>query len=325
MSEGETSTQASAEAAAWLARLHSRDVPLDVLEDFYQWRRDATNAEAFSRAESFWKAAGELGRDSAVVGATMDALARSATPSRLRGLLQYLSRPRTIGVGAALCIAATSAVLWTERPLSVTTGIGEQRILLLQDGTRVRLNTSTRLTAWLGRHAREVTLDGGEAYFEVAHDAARPFSVRTGDLVVHDIGTRFDVRSDEAAVRVAVADGTVEVKARDAVETGTRLKAGDQLDIRNGAPPVRTSADLDQILSWIGGHVLFRDATLADAVAEMNRYSPYPIELQSIRLSGARVNGVFETGNSADFATAMSRLYSLKMVRKQDGSITLSD
>src|SRR5690606_28626324 len=93
----------------------------------------------------------------------------------------------------------------------VRTGVGEQRTVTLEDGSRVSLNTATRLSLHFDRGVRRVRLQSGEALFEVARDPGRPFVVESGDRQVRALGTAFIVRRDAGRIAVTLMEGSVEV------------------------------------------------------------------------------------------------------------------
>lgn len=102
---------------------------------------------------------------------------------------------------------------WAQRGILYETALGEHRTVVLDDGSRVDLNTATHLTVHLSRDRRAVALETGEVLFEVAPDPARPFVVTAGALRIRDIGTRFDVDRRPERVTVAVLEGRVQIDA----------------------------------------------------------------------------------------------------------------
>ncbi len=82
----------------------------------------------------------------------------------------------------------------------------------MEDGSRITLNTDSQIRVDLTVKERRVELQQGEAFFEVAHDASRPFIVRAGNKRVIAVGTRFSVRREANDVRVVVTEGKVRVE-----------------------------------------------------------------------------------------------------------------
>jgi transmembrane sensor len=108
------------------------------------------------------------------------------------------------------------AVLYLNRDnTAFTTGVGEQRMITLQDGSRIYLNSDTRLTVRLDKNRRLVRLAGGEALFDVAKNPSRPFIVDAGEMQVRAVGTEFVVRRDPHELAVTLVEGTVRIADQD--------------------------------------------------------------------------------------------------------------
>jgi transmembrane sensor len=221
--------------------------------------------------------------------------------------------------------------------------VGEQRLIVLADGSRMTLNTSTEARVRLTDSQRTVTVKHGEALFEVAKDAGRPFVVSVSDAQVVATGTAFLVRSTpprEAASEafgVTLIEGQVIVqRSAGAVQSalnapvvmapGERLRVGQSPSTPRQAP-VQVRVDrpkLDQLLAWQRGFAMFDDVTLPDAIADMNRYSRVPITLaDSQALKALRISGSFRTGDNEAFAQSVASLYGLVVISR-DGGLELS-
>jgi len=227
-------------------------------------------------------------------------------------------------VAATLAIAllgGAASTLWP-RPAAYHTERGERRLVSLSDGSRVELNTSTRLRAALSTKEREAWLDQGEAYFDVAHDATRPFVVHLGERQVRVLGTRFTLRREGDEVRVVVAEGRVEVadahsrpKARPVV-----LHPGGVVTAERGAM-LQTQTSMDQVeneLAWRRGMVMFDQMSLGEAAQEFNRYNKIQLEIPDAQTAGIRIGGSFEADNSEAFVRLLHSAYGLKVERRGD-------
>lgn len=155
----------------------------------------------------------------------------------------------------------------------------------------------------------------GQAFFDVKHDAARPFAVRAAGGEIVAVGTRFDVRLDPGSMRVVLVEGTVSVKSRNRAAPKTVLHAGQQLVDRAGAAPVVSEADVDAALNWQRGFVTFDNDTLATAAAELNRYSKDQIVVADPRIAGLRVSGVFQAGDPLRFGRTLAQIHPVQMKR----------
>ena len=306
-------------AAAWHARLGNKSVSAQTLREFRNWRADPANAAAYARVDTAWRRSGGLSLDREIRAATAEALDRG------RGLARWPGASTLFPIAGALAIvlaALAFVALWTDRPRTYATQVGEQRMIVLADGSRVWLDTNSQIEVRLHRAKREVDLAQGQALFQVAHDAAHPFTVRAGNAEVRAIGTRFDVRREGSAVQVLLIEGVVAVR-RTADGSTWRLGANQKLLLPPHGAAAAVTADTARAASWTTGRLTFEDTPLGDALAEVNRYSPHKLVLSDPILAQERVSGVFEAGDTRAFAAAMSELYSLRQESGANGEIVL--
>lgn len=309
--------QSSTEAAAWLARLNTRSVSHEELEEFYTWRRQPGNAAAYAKVESLWRDARGLGEDRDIAEAVRDALER---PRRKAALLPTGRRQVLAGAGA-LVIGGAAAAFLLSRPQVYETGIGEQRLVTLADGSRLRLNTNSRLSVDYASDARTIDLLQGQAFFEVKTDPLRPFTVHADGVEVRTLGTRFDVRRTDA-VQVVLVDGAVAVSAGDG--SPSLLSPGEAISVGADGRKVEERIDLEAVTSWTSGRMVFKETPLGQAVAEANRYSARQIELRSPALRDLLVDGTFETGDVDAFVAALTALFPVRVSNSENGSIILT-
>ncbi len=190
-----------------------------------------------------------------------------------------------------------------------TTATGEQRRVVLADGSTIDLNTQTRLRVRFSGAARDIELSEGEAYFTVAKDPARPFTVTAGNRQVRALGTAFIVRGDERRVSVTLIEGKVTVapvrSLRDASKSG-EARAGAQpvplalapgqrvTFVSNGATAQLDSPAIAKVTAWRERRLIFEDQTIAEVAAEFNRYNSRQIVIEDPALGEERINGVFD-------------------------------
>ncbi|USI74774.1 FecR family protein [Sphingomonas morindae] len=207
--------------------------------------------------------------------------------------------------GGALAASLVAALGWRAWPRGrrITTAIGEIRHLPLDDGSVAVVNSGSRLVVAFRPERRAIALARGEAWFQVAHNRARPFVVRAGDAEIEAVGTAFDVRRDGDATEVTVTEGVVRITAPGAAPR--LLAAGDQARI--GADGVAIAAlapgASDRRLAWREGRIVLDDTSLAAAAAEFNRYHDDQLVVDE-RLAARRVVGWFQTDDLEGFARA---------------------
>lgn len=311
-------SRASAEAAAWLARLQG-DARTPAREAAFQdWlRADPAHQSAFERATDIW---------AALPGAALlldEPPARAPSPAPT-SIAEARARRRVplhqLALAASLLLAiGIGSFMWFAHPAAYSTVTGEQKVATLEDGSRIALNTDSSVEVRYDADQRLVQLDRGEAMFEVAHNKARPFLVRAGNKQVRAVGTSFVVRREGDEVIVTLLQGKVAVTdlrpaaARAAptyLNPGERLRAPEAGTARIDAQPG------DVATAWRRGQAMFTDTPLVDAVAELNRYGGPRLVIDDPRLAALRVSGVFATNDTGEFARAVAALHSLRIEQK---------
>ena len=195
---------------------------------------------------------------------------------------------------------------------SFQAALGQVRTAPLADGSQAVLSSDSRIDVRLSRDRRLVELHRGEAIFDVAKDAARPFVVDTGERQVIAVGTRFSVRRDGADLRVVVTEGTVRLETRRAgqgPQPAALLPAGSVALARGDDVLVRSLpiAEAEGMLDWRDGMLAFRDTTLAEAAAEFNRYNARKLVVADASAGALRVGGSFRWDNAEGFARLLER------------------
>ncbi len=189
----------------------------------------------------------------------------------------------------------------TQRMLA--TGVGVRDSLDLPDGTRVVLGplSSVTVAAGYGGTAREVSIRGN-AWFDVVHDADRPFTVHAGSATIVDVGTRFAVRSDASAgVAVSVMEGSVSLRAVNTpARQGVILQAGDNGLLKTGGEVVaRRGTVVDDDVAWLSGRLVLREATINEVKAAMRSWYGLELRVADPSLANRHITATFK-GESAD-------------------------
>lgn len=311
---------AEKEAAVWHARLGAPNVTAEAIEDFFAWRSRPENADAYRRVEQVWGAGDILAKDARVRSATNAVLTRAA-PRRSEG-----GRRGWILTGALAGLVITLGgvgAYWSQARGVFDTNVGEQHLERLADGSVVRLDTDTRIRVRYDDNRRVIDLDRGRALFDVAHDVGRPFIVRAGGAEVVAVGTVFDVRRRGGWAEIALVSGVVDVAAAGPGAAKVRLVSGQAVSVSQGAIK-EADGDVVASVSWTEGRLTFQGTPLGEATAEVNRYLPNKVRLDVSDLAGAKIDGVFNTGDRDAFVAAVSDLYGLEAVAGSDGSVRLT-
>jgi transmembrane sensor len=279
-----TSAATRAEAAAWIARLHGPLRDAQVEAACRRWiAGDPERAAAFELLTDTWDKAAQL---------------KLPVPERQR-------RPLALLATLACVILVAAAIGLYFRADGVSTRVGEQRMLALEDGTRVYLNTDSEVVVQFDHRTRRVELRRGEALFEVAHNPDRPFVVAVGQSQIQALGTAFVVRSDPLQVSVTLVEGSV------VVET-LRLDPGQRVTFAKNQPARLDRPNLEKMTAWRQGQISLDDARLGDTLLEMNRYSTVHLVTHDPQVAAIRISGVFRAGDTQNFLEAVTRAYHLQ-------------
>lgn len=317
------SDQAREEAADWFARLKKRDVPASDLMAFKRWRRLPGHKEAYDEVDALWRRSAALARDPQIQDALSAAMAKTGSPAER----QPEARGGRLGLTLGLCLVAALVAsaggyrLWG--PRDYETGVGEQRLVRLADGSTVELDTGSKVSVRYSGDRREIRLEKGQALFDVAHDATRPFLVTADGATVRALGTRFDVRRRADGVEVILLRGSVEVRENKKAERVWRLTPG-QAVTTTAAAPAPTPTDVTAATSWTQGRLVFHAEPLSSAVAEVNRYNHDQIVLDATELAHEPISGQFDSHDNETFVAAVAEFYGLSVSRPEKGVIRLS-
>lgn len=194
---------------------------------------------------------------------------------------------------AAACISAlavcTALVFNPAWRADYSTATAQTREVTLSDGSRLTLAPQSAINVTFNDHLRQVTLVKGEVFFDVVHDANKPFEVRSEDAVIRVLGTAFDVARRASGLSVEVRNGTV------GVNTQYRLSAGQGvwIDRRSGlGTPLQVMPD--EVAGWIKGAQFFENVTVAQVVEQLDRYQRGWIVIQDPALANKRVTGLYD-------------------------------
>ncbi len=319
MSQGGTDKfdRSSDEALGWVARLRSDRCNESDHQAFALWLAESPlNRRAMDDAQDLWDDLGALRH------LPLDEAQRPAA-----------NQSRWWAAAAVAASLALAAVLWPllgsdpEQVLELRTAMGEQLRSELEDGSRLILNTDSRVVVRYDESERQLELLRGEAFFEVAKDPQRPFHVDTGSARVTAIGTAFNVRMDPGQTSVTVAEGVVRVTERGA--TGNRapatevLHANQALTASSAGLRSATAANVAPRLAWQRGELVANGMRIPDLVAELQRYSDIHVLLGDADIATMTVSGVYRTDQPLAALEAASVALDLELVKLNASTVQL--
>ena len=311
------------EAAEWRVRL-ARNPSLVEAPEYLHWCCDPLNASASEAINQGWSSIGALGTSPEMLELRRQALTRL----RRAGARRWHTRKAKLGAAVAAVvigvIGAAALYLNLHLPTYYQTDIGERRVVALPDGSRISMDSDTRVRVAYQKTARSITLDRGRSRFDVAHDSSRPFTVTAGPRTVVAVGTSFDVERLQSTVLITLIQGQVVIEDAEPELTTApiSLNAGQQLVITRDRQPNIVAADPQVARAWEAGRLLFRDESLGDAVARVNRYTAHPIQIDP-SIASIRISGVFNAGDIGSFVSAVTSYFAVQASTTRDNSILL--
>lgn len=300
-------------AAQWVARLDRADVSGAEQAALESWlSADRRHRGAFARAQAVMT---HFDRGAAL-GTHFDPAQFAPVKSTTRRLL------------VALLAASVAAVVMVlafvpDRTQELLTRRGEVRLVPMIDGSAITLNTASKVEVAYSDSARSVRLIQGEALFNVAKDAARPFVVEAGSTRIRAIGTSFTVRHLEGhEVKVIVREGAVEVSRDDAHDLRPVLVQANELVY--STPRIQSASlavpddEVSRQMSWQQGMISLDGMTLAEAAREFARYSDVRIVIDDPTVASRTVTGLFAASNPVGFARAVATSMNLEAAVEPD-------
>jgi transmembrane sensor len=341
------------QAADWVARLDRALPSDDDLADFAAWKAlSPQHQQAAERLESLWSEFDILAQLSPPIQER--AAARRVRPSRA-GVARSAGRASAMPqwwvsglVAACLVVAGLGAVTVMQqlpRTQVYDTAVGGQRTVNLEDGSSIQLNTDSRVEVRYSAKARDLRLVKGEAYFEVAPNVNRPFSVYAREGVVRAVGTAFVVRVKGERVEVTVTKGRVELAAftqpvstprldqiaavpRRALTMVSATHGVTELAVLNQTHLVEhldlTAPEATRKLAWRQGMLVFNGESLPDVVADVSRYTDVEIEIADPSLNSLKIGGYFKVGEVEPMLEALESSFGVRVEKLDDKHVKLS-
>lgn len=312
-----TQRQIQAECREWLALLHSGDVSDADKARFDAWlQADPRHRHAYELLRLVWSDISKLRhladlepappappRSEPVPHVAARALPWAAATAAM-GFAIFAIQPRD---ETSPTPPVTADVSFSE---DYTTRLGEVRAIQLPDGSSLTLGAFSRAVVKLSADERRVTLDRGEAYFEVAKDADRPFFVDARSAAVRVVGTRFDVRVGSSHVRIAVDEGAVAVNNH-----STAINGGQRIDVLpNGVLTEPARIDEGEVAAWREGRLVYEGAPLSEVVADLSRYRA-AVTLKSRAAGELRVTAGLRVEQIDQFVDRLPHILPVRVTR----------
>ncbi len=240
---------------------------------------------------------------------------------------------------------------WLQQSPVYQTALGENKTYVLEDGSTIVLDTQTRLSIDFSAATRRIVLESGQARFDVAHDKSRPFVVEAGSGRITALGTAFIVKKADkntsgSEILVTLLEGKVAVAQEKAPDPATALlqestashpaedkfapaptvtlEAGQQVAYSPSGISAKAEVDLEQATAWQEGRLVFEDHSLAEVLADLNRYSSTKILLGNSKLDDIRITGVFKTGDNKKVVQTLTTYFNIRATNDNYGNLILT-
>ncbi|CAN7590947.1 FecR domain-containing protein [Variovorax sp. LjRoot84] len=326
-----SSAEPESTALAWLVRQRGGGFGAADEAALQAWlAADEAHGKAFARWQRDWDALDALpaeGVRSLRKKLTGDKAAAQARSHRRAWWHQLTALvPQGAVAAAALVVCCGGYLAWNhwQQPVfaqSFATARGQQLALTLPDATHLRLDTASRAEVIFHRRRRELRLPEGQTELQVKSDPSRPFDVWAGPLRITVVGTRFSVRhtpgiAGNQNVRVAVEEGRVRVAGDGAA---VELRGGQQIvSDAAGRLGAVTAVPAAGIAPWRDSRVSFDNASVAQALAEFERYGPAKLIVRDPAVAALRVTGTFDPRRLDNFSRALPQVLPVRL-REHDG------
>lgn len=318
-------------ASDFAARLYSGVMTADDERELEAWLAEhPSHKTEYQAVLDTWYQMGDLGSDREVLAYGQK---ESANDS------DWYWPKLAMAAGVFLAVAVGLFSIFDTEPelMRYATAVGEHKTVTLNDGTKLTLNTNTQVVIDFTDDYRRAIVDKGEAYFDVAKDAGRPFRVDVGSHSVTVLGTRFNVYKSSEQLEVAVSEGMVAVHQKENGWGANRvpppeavkqefgqylLEKGSIISYKNQANDEPTiQQDLEKVLqrsSWRTGFISFNNRPLSEVIGQINRYSRKKILIEDSNIMGLKVSTVVHLDDLESNLDGMAVAFPLKVTRHSD-------
>lgn len=324
MAERETSRRIDEQAADWIARLDRGELSSEETQALEAWLRgDPRRRGALLRADAL----SMLSESARALGPQFDPQ-RFADAGTEPPPTRALSRRRVLawaGAGSAVAAAAVALGISVPAAGAIHTGLGELRLVTLDDGSTVMLNTQTSLRIRYSDSERRIELLDGEAYFTVVGDS-RPFLVDAGEARLRSAQATFRVRKLAAKPLDILVDRGGLLLDRAGMPAPVAMRANTRIALPStralALVPQPVSPDLlSRELAWREGKIAFEGERLDEAAAAFARYSNTRIEIADPALAREPVTGLFSASDPAGFGRAAASIFGARIEQRGNALI----
>ncbi|PCH95416.1 MAG: hypothetical protein COB83_08710 [Gammaproteobacteria bacterium] len=330
------------QASLWIAKM-DRSLSKQECQEFRAWLlEDAQHQKLIIEMASMWDKMDSLEN----LADLFPEANKKSTTSVENIKAEHKSKPWGLALAASVVLAVLVGLLTNNHFFNAEqefvryeTVVGESSTIYLPDNSKVLLNTNSILLVRYTDDFRLLKLQRGELYVEVAHDKSRPLSVVANHKIIQAVGTAFSVQVSDLDIELIVTDGKVLIgglaKKQSANEktltipkTGLAVSKGEiaSLSVTKNVADSVVAIDpksIKQSLSWRQGNLVFNGETLAQAMAEVSRYTSVKFEIADEELKDMKIAGRFKTGDVKGLIGALNNNFNIKIDRVNKSLVVL--
>lgn len=300
-----------AQAAQWFTRNRdAHNAPADPA--FSAWYAVPAHARAYAEFEALWADLGELEQLDKPVPLPVKKPSRKGYGFAMATAAAILCAIFALNIGTPVALYQQQVATTSQGP----------KTILLPDGSTLNVNANTQLRIDFTAQVRNIYLEHGQLYIDVAPNKEHPLVVHAGDAQIRVVGTGFDVRRSPRQLEVSVAHGQVAFMPD--ANTSTLLGAQQQATYSYAKGTLQAhTLNANEAGNWRSGHLSFRNRELASLVDELDLYRPGIIELASGPLEHYKVSGNLNTADPLALVKALPALIPVKTVLLDSGKIRI--
>lgn len=302
----------SRQAAAWLVQLADEPDNAALQLDFMDWLgTSSAHLEAWEETE-------RVSRLMTAAGSVVRPRPITASIWARAGRFRRLSPAKALASAAlAACLAwAVVPDLALHLQSDEITRTGELRVVELDDGSTAFLAPDTAIAFDDSAKSRSLELLRGEAWFDVAHDKSRPFTVAAGESTVTVLGTAFSVRQIDSGAEVAVQRGRVAVMPPRGVEPARiELTAGQSVSVGSAGEAARGEIRPDHVASWREGVAIVNDQPIGNVIDLLRPWYEGYILARGPGLETRHVSGLYDLRDPDRALEALARVQNVTVTR----------
>lgn len=309
------------QAARWFLRMRRAQPDDPERSRFEAWlMSDPVNAREYSAIAETWEVFDSTSRLQSLAKAMER---KRAELAQQKNKLGKIARQGVLSAFMAVAVGLLGHVAWNEwqaRPVlqaAYGTTSGEIKSVAMDDGTEMLLNGGAKVHVTYYRNKRMVTLTQGEAIFNVAKDAKRPFIVDTSHARVTVLGTRFAVNRLEHLVRVSVEHGSVRVEKSATAEGDETdyviLRDGEVAEIHPGKMPQVVTRSAKDAFAFQKGTLIFENATLGEIAETLSRHRKIPVRALWGDANASQITAVLQVHDVENFIRMLPQIANVRV------------